>query len=403
MGELAYRPGRFGGGGVNRGHRQPVQGDLIGEIVIPTLANVEARERFLSVLEPLVGVLSAAREHAGTLPGEFLAAFIRDIVNNVLPQARQILSECLEELNEALPGQTIASRSNGKRPWLAAEKLHKLGAAFGNRSTQRPDLDDAFFEKLEAGHVAFCPLCRGKIEGFIHTYWMVRQDRKSDHSSAKQWKRKWRTGVVQQAASLAASIKASGALEDDLWMLLNIGVSPDIIATLGAISASSPPPPRHSEAEGSQEAINTTVQTARGVGYGLGLLIPALDVFADAYKKADRRTNEGNARERRGSASDTDWLLKALAETYAIAGGSVAMRWDKRDKKKVEGPFARFLWMVWEVLPPAGRPGRPGTFARRAKDQILPHFSTRDFKRKRCPDCAQIALERAGRRAQMAK
>ena len=396
MGELACRPGRFGGGGMNRGHRVSVQGDLIGEVVIPTLANVEAREHLLRILEPLVSVLSATREHAGTLPGEFLAAFIRDIVNNVLPQARQTLSKCLEELNEALSRQTVASRSNGKRPWLAPENLHKLAAAFGNRSAQRPDLDDAFFEKLEAGHVVFCPLCRGKIEGFIHTYWMICQDRKGDH---QQLERKWRTGVVQQAASLAASIKASGALEDDLWMRLN-GVSPDIIATLGAISASSPPPPKRSEADGSQEAANTTVQTARSVGYGLGLLIPALDVFADAYKKvADRRAEEGNARERRGSASDTDWLLKALAQTYAIAGGSVAMRWDKRDKTKVEGPFARFLRSVWEVLPPVGRPRRPETFARRAKDQILPQFSTGELKRKRCPDCALIALERAGRRA----
>jgi hypothetical protein len=349
-----------------------------------------------------VGVLSAARDHAGTLPGEFLAATIREIVENVLPQARQILPQCLEELQETLQPQTRGFRSSRKKMdhFFAAESLHKLGEMIGNRSTECPNLDAAFFEKLEAGHVALCTLCRGKIEGMIHTYWSVCQDK----GRAKQWERKWRTGVAQQAAALAASIEASGALDDDLWMRLNFGVSPDIISTLGAISASSPPIPRRSESDGSQEAANTTVQTALSVGYGLGHLLPALDNFADAYKKvAEGRAEEGNARQRRGSASDTDWLLKALAQTYAIAGGSVAMRWDKRDKTRVEGPFARFLWQVWEVLPPAGRPVRPETFARRAKDQILPQFSTRDLRRKRCPDCALIALERAGRRAQMAK
>ena len=244
---------------------------------------------------------------------------------------------------------------------FSAENMHKLGEAHRhrNQSTQRPELDDAFFEKLEGGQVAFCPLCRGKIEGFIDSFWSARQDRKRDRSQAEQWKRKWRTSVAQQAASLAASIKASGAFEDEMWPVLNMGVSPDIIAQLDAISVSSPPP-RRSETQGSQEFSGVTVPTARSIGYGIGLIIPPLQIFADIYKnEAKRRTDEVNADKRRGSAADTDWLLMLLAQTYAEAGGSVAMRWVKRDKTRVGGAFAQFLLTVWEVLPLAGRPKSP--------------------------------------------
>jgi len=393
MGGLACQPGRPDGGAMKRGHRQPVQRDHIDEIVISTLANVEARKHLLSILEPLGDVLSAAREHAGTVPGEFLAAFIRHTVNDVLPQARQMLSEWLEQSQKTLPPQPRAVLSAQK---ISAESLHKLGEAFGNRSMQCPDLDDAFFEKLEAGH-AFCPLCRGKIEGMIDTYWTVCQDKKKNRSRAKQWARKWRTDVAQPAASLAASLKASGALNDELWLLVN-SVSPEVVAQLNAIATSTrPPPPRRNEPQGSQEPVASTDLTAWSVGYGLGHLVPALNRFADSHKIAKQRSNGGNARERRGSADDTDWLLVELANAYAIAGGSLAMRWDKREKTKIVGPFASFLLLVWEVLPPAGRPRKPETWVRRAKDKILPQLRTRaDLRHKRCQNCALIALGRAG-------
>ena len=100
------------------------------------------------------------------------------------------------------------------------EILHKIGEQ--HRSTSCPDLDDAFFERLEkAGQIAFCPVKRGVIEGYIHCYWRVRQNPKQDQNGAKEWRRNW-TSIAKQAGSLAASLKATGIFEDKFWTILSI-------------------------------------------------------------------------------------------------------------------------------------------------------------------------------------
>ena len=125
-----------------------------------------------------------------------------------------------------------------------------------------------------------------------------------------------------------------------MWPVLNMGVSPHIIAQLDALSISSPPR-RRSETQGSQEFSGVTVPTARSIGSGIGLIIPPLQIFADIYRM--RRSGEPTKSMRTsagGSAADTDWLLMLLAQTYAEAGGRVAMRWVKRDKTRhVGGAF----------------------------------------------------------------
>ena len=207
-------------------------------------------------------------------------------------------------------------------------------------------------------------------------------------------------GIAKQAGSLAASLKATGVFKDDMWTILNIdaktGTNPkDVIALLEAISSSKlPPRPSRSENQDTQASASATVPTARSVGYGLGVRQPALVVFAGIYKTvANRRADEGNVELRRRSAAATDCLLTVLAQTYAVAGGRVAMSWKDPKKKMVGGPFARFLCTVWDVLPPAGRPKTAQTFARRAKDEIVPKFRARTNVQ-RCPHCASIAAER---------
>ena len=136
--------------------------DLIEEI--PALDSVEVRDRLIRTLEMTVGVLSEARDHLGTLPAEDLVRCLRVVADEVLPQTRQVLSGCVEELEDALPKRTGVSQTAQDRNYTDPEMLHKFGEQHRLRicSTACPDLDDAFFERLEkAGQVAFCPFSRG--------------------------------------------------------------------------------------------------------------------------------------------------------------------------------------------------------------------------------------------------
>ena len=139
-----------------------------------------------------VGLVDPSEEipgKAGTAE-HFLRCF------RVLAHSRQVPSwvEELEDAQRTGVPQTARDR-NINDPAM----LHEIGEHHRLRicSTSCPDLDDAFFERLEtAGQVAFCPVKRGVIEGYIHCYWRVRQNPKRDLNRAKEWRRKW-TGIAK--------------------------------------------------------------------------------------------------------------------------------------------------------------------------------------------------------------
>jgi hypothetical protein len=83
-----------------------------------------------------------------------------------------------------------------------------------------------------------------------------------------------------------------------------------------------------------------------------------------------RRFSERPRRRRLGSEYE-DALTRTLGEAYKLAGGKVMISWDHRERSRVGGPFARYLMLIWEVLPSEHRHAAAQSFARRAKE-ILP-------------------------------
>lgn len=344
--------------------RQTTRLDLVDEILKPTLARLEVRDVVVDTIETSIDALSEVRNSARTLPAENLALVLRCVVDHLLASFGQVLSSCCEELEEPLPQREPhagAARSMLHRI-LSDENLHALGESdlFSNGSQQGPALDDAFFERLEksdrSGAVALDPLARGILEGYLRCFWFVCQNPEENKRHRRRAKR---------TASLGASIDASGTFKVEKFRSLT------------------------------QEPVSVNVPTARSIGVGLGITKAMLHVFGKTYEKVvaeKQRTSEARLKKRRGSAADTDWLLALLANSYDLAGGAVRMSWADKEKKDVGGPFARFLFTFWEVLPPAARPRRPQTFARRAKDTVVPKFSAQRRERARLPQPPQIEV-----------
>jgi hypothetical protein len=66
-----------------------------------------------------------------------------------------------------------------------------------------------------------------------------------------------------------------------------------------------------------------------------------------------------------------DELIADLAYIYHKVGGKVGPSWTGEDREHIGGPFARFLAVIWEVMPGKTRMRTSNSFARRSKT-ILP-------------------------------
>jgi hypothetical protein len=407
---------------------KPHQVDFVKEILEPVLAHLELRAQtqvptntisnhadLLNFLDEAVAALTTFRETLEEAPLESYQAELDLVVGELAGLLDMSLSAVQQELDaqgelaglldmslSAVQQEPDAQHEKGvaRAPDLAAihrvltddEFLHRSGETYraGNRyaGPVASLLDEHFFERLEqAGEVQLSPWTRGMIKGLILIYWSIREDR----SQTKKLQSAW-PSVTKQAGLLADSIKSSGALEDENWCRMNLGgFPPDILlGQLTAIASSRPPLslPQDAPPEG-QEPANQTNLTDASIGFGYVIVKSALtriSVFNEAWDAEEKRQSdandaglEGTLKIRRRGAEETDYLLILLAEAYDQAGGNVAVSWANPQKSKVGGPFARFLYVVWEALPPASRPRTQETFARRAKE-ILPKL--RDYCRR---------------------